>query len=70
MVDRASLLTAEDRLLLLKVSRLLEGLIETLEIVEDEDFMKAIKEAEADVRAGRMRSYEELIDELRRSDEI
>jgi len=34
------LLTDEDRALLLKVSSLLEGIIETLDILEDEDVVK------------------------------
>jgi hypothetical protein len=55
------LLTDEDRALLLKINTLLKELIETLEILEDEDAMKAIKEAEGDVKAGRVRSYNEFI---------
>ena len=64
------LLTDEDRTLLLKVSGLLEGIIETLEILEDEDTMKSIKEAEEDVKAGRVRGYNEFVKELRKSGEI
>ena len=45
------LLTDEDRALLLRVSSLLEELIETLEVLEDEETLKSIKEAEEDVRA-------------------
>lgn len=41
----SSILTDEDRALLLKVSKMLEEIIETLEIHEDEDTMKAIREA-------------------------
>ena len=65
-----ALLTDEDRALLLKVSNLLEEIIETFEIIEDEDAMKSIKEAEEDVKAGRIRGYDEFIEELRRSGEI
>jgi PHD/YefM family antitoxin component YafN of YafNO toxin-antitoxin module len=64
------LLTDEDRTLLLKMNTLLEELIETLEILEDEDTMKAIKEAEEDVKAGRVRSYDEFIKELKKSGQI
>ena len=39
------LLTDEDRALLLRVSNLLEELIETLEVLEDEETMKSIKES-------------------------
>ena len=64
------LLTDEDRTLLLKVSGLLEGIIETLEILEDEDTMKSIKEAEEDVKAGRIKGYNEFLKELKKSGEI
>jgi len=68
MSGSRALLTDEDRALLLKVSNLLEEIIETFEILEDEDAMKSIKEAEEDVKAGRIRGYDEFIEELRRSD--
>jgi len=64
------LLTDEDRALLLKVSNLLEELIETFEILGDEEAMKSIKEAEDDVKAGRVRDYDEFIRELKKSGEI
>ena len=58
------LLTDEDRVLLLKVYSLLEEIIETLDILEDEETMKRVEEALEDVRAGRVRSYDEFIEEL------
>jgi len=64
------LLTDEDRALLLKVNSLLEEIIETLDILEDEDAMKSIKEAEEDVKAGRVRGYDEFLKELKESGEI
>jgi len=64
------LLTDEDRALLLKINTLLEELIETLEILEDKNTMKAIKEAEGDVKVGRVRSYNEFIKELKKSGQI
>ena len=64
------LLTDEDRALLLKVSNLLEELIETFEVLEDEETMKSIKEAEEDVKAGRVRDYDEFLKELKKSGEI
>ena len=64
------LLTDEDRVLLLKVYSLLEEIIETLDILEDEETMKRVEEALEDVRAGRVRSYDEFIEELRKSGEI
>ena len=65
MPGSSVLLTDEDRALLLKVSSLLEEIVETLDILEDEDAMKSIKEAEEDVKAGRVRGYNEFVKELR-----
>ncbi|KPV63144.1 MAG: hypothetical protein AOA65_1456 [Candidatus Bathyarchaeota archaeon BA1] len=70
MPSSSVLLTDEDRALLLKVSSLLEEIIETLDILENEDAMKSIKEAEEDVKAGRVRSYSEFLKELKKSGEI
>jgi len=63
-------LTDEDRKLLLRVSRLLEEVLETLEVASDQETVKAIREAEEDVKAGRVRGYDEFVEELRRSGEI
>ena len=64
------ILTEEDRKLLLRVNRLLEEVLETLEVMGDDETVKAIREAEEDLRAGRVRSYDEFVEELRRSGEI
>jgi len=64
-----SLLTDEDRALLLKVSSLLEEIIETLAIIEDKEAMKSIREAEEDVEKGRIRDYEEFVKGLKESSE-
>ena len=69
-MSKGMLLTDEDRALLLKVSNLLEELIETFEILEDEETMKSIKEAEEDVKAGRVRDYDEFLKELKKAGEI
>ena len=70
MAGSSVLLTDEDRALLLKVSSLLEEIIETLEILEDEETMKSIKQSEEDVKAGRVRGYNEFLKELKESGEI
>lgn len=70
MPRSTTLLTDEDRTLLLKVSNLLEEVIETLNILEDEDTMKSIKEAEEDIKAGRVRNYNDFTKELKQSGEI
>ena len=70
MVVRSVLLTDEDKALLLRVSSLLEELLETLDLLEDEEAMESIREAEEDVKAGRVRDYDEFIKELKDSGEI
>jgi hypothetical protein len=64
------LLTNEDRALLIKVSSLLEEIVETFSILEDKETMASIKQAEKDVKAGRVRDYHEFLKELRQSGEI
>ena len=70
MTEIGLLLTNEDRALLLRVGELLEGIIETLEILEDEKAVASLREAEEDVRVGRVRDYRRLVEELRRSGEV
>ena len=64
------LLTDEDRALLIKVSNLLEEIVETFNILEDKETMKTIKQAEKDVKARRVRDYDEFLKELKQSGEI
>ena len=64
------LLTDEDRALLVKVSGLLEEIVETFSILEDKDAMSCLKKAEADVKAGRVRDYDVFLKELRQTGEI
>jgi len=70
MAGSSVLLTDEDRALLLKVRSLLEEIIETLDILEDEETMKSIKQSEEDVKAGRVRGYNEFLKELKEPGEI
>ena len=65
-----SILTDEDRKLLLRVNQLLEEVLETLEVMSDKETVEAIREAEDDVKASRVRGYDEFVEELRRSGEI
>ena len=69
-MSTSKLLTDEDRILLKKVSNLLEEIIETIEIIEDKETMEAIKKAEEDVKTGRVRNYDDFIEELKKSGEI
>ncbi len=66
----SGLLTEEDRALLTRVGDLLEGIMETLEILEDEGALASLREAEEDVKAGRVMDYRRLVEELRRSGEV
>ena len=64
------LLTNEDRALLIRVSSLLEEIVETFSILEDKETMTSIKQAEKDIKAGRVRDYYEFLRELKQSGEI
>jgi len=68
--ENGALLTEDDRALLLRVSSLLEEVVETLDILKDEEAMRAILEAEEDLKAGRVRGYDEFIGEPKKSGEI
>jgi len=65
MSESRVLLTDEDRFLLIRVSELLDEVIETLDILDDEKAMMSIREALRDSREGRVRGYEEFIAEKR-----
>jgi glutamate synthase domain-containing protein 3 len=64
------LLTDEDRALLIKVSNLLEEIVETFNILEDKEMMASIKQAEKDVKAGKVRDYDEFLSELKQAGKI
>ena len=49
MVASGVLLSDEDRALLMRVSSLLEELLETLDVLEDKEAVRSIREAEEDV---------------------
>ena len=65
-----ALLTNEDRTLLAKVSNLLEELVETTNILEDKEAMKAIKQSDKDVKTKKVRNYDEFLAELKQTGEI
>jgi PHD/YefM family antitoxin component YafN of YafNO toxin-antitoxin module len=69
-MSESALITDKDRVLLVKVSGLLEELVETFNLLEDKDAVSSLKEAEADVKAGRVRNYDNFLKELRESGEI
>ncbi|MDR2707678.1 MAG: hypothetical protein LBB87_02895 [Nitrososphaerota archaeon] len=65
-----ALITDKDRVLLVKVRGLLEELVEMFNFLEDKEAMASLKEAEADVKGGRVRDYDDFLKELRESGEI
>ena len=69
-VPESVLLTDEDRALLVKVSNLLEELVETFSILEDKQAMSCLKRAERDVKAGRVREYDDFFRELKEAGEV
>ena len=62
--------TNEDRELLLRVSSLLEEVVKTFDRLKNEEEIKDIREAEEDLKAGRVRGYDEFIGEQKKSGEI
>jgi hypothetical protein len=64
------LITNEDRALLVKVSGLLEELVETFRILEDKEAMSSLKQAEKDVKTGKVRDYDDFFKELKKTGEI
>lgn len=56
--------------LLRRARDLIDELLETLEVASDAELMQGIKEAEEDIRAGRTKSYDEMIKKLREVGEI
>ena len=70
MSESSVLLTDEDRFLLIRVSELLDEVIETLDILEDEEAMMSLRVAMRDSREGRVRGYEEFIAEMKETGEI
>lgn len=70
MIEKSTLLTDDDRILLLRMRDLLEEISETLDIVVDKEALNSISGAEEDVKAGRLREYSDLKGELKRSGEI
>lgn len=63
-------LTNEDRALLTKVSSLLEEIVETMNIQEDKQTMKAIKQADKDAKTNKVRNYDDFIADLKQTGEI
>lgn len=59
-----TLLTMEEKELLKKATSLMEELLETLEVMQDEELVSDLKTALKEAEEGKSRSLEELIQEL------
>ena len=60
-----SLLTQQDRRLLLETRNILEELLETEEVLKDRILMESIKQSRKDLKSGRVYSIAELKQRLR-----
>ncbi len=65
-----SLLTQQDRKLLLETRNILEELLETEEILRDKALMESIKQSRRDVKAGRLYTIAQLKRKLRRQGKL
>lgn len=61
-----SLLTQQDRKLLLETRNILEELLETEEVLRDRALMKSIKQSRRDVKTGRFYTIAQLKQQLKR----
>ena len=60
----SSLLTDEERKLLVRAVNLMDELLETLEVMQDEELVKDLRTALREVEEGKTRPFNELAREL------
>ena len=65
-----SLLTSEEKEILIKAANLMDELIETLEVMRDEELIQDLKDAMREVNEGKTKPLSELIKELSLESEI
>jgi Trp operon repressor len=65
-----ALLTVEERELLAKTAKLMEELIETIEVSNDRELAQDIEDALAEVRQGKTRPLGDLVRELGLEDQV
>ena len=65
-----TLLTAEEKELLTRAASLMDELLETLEIMQDNTFVKDLKVALREVEEDKTRPLDELIRELNLEEEV
>jgi len=67
---RMTLLTAEEKELLAKATSLMDELLETLEVMQDNKLVEDLKVALREVQEGKTRPLNELIRELNLEDKV
>jgi len=65
-----SLLTQQDRQLLLETRNILEELLETEEVLRDKALMESIKQSRRDVKTGRVYTVAQLKQKLRKQGKL
>lgn len=65
-----TLLTSEEKELLMKAANLMDELLETLEVIQDKKFVKNLKISLREVKEDKARPLDELIKELDLEGEI
>ena len=65
-----SLLTDEERKLLIRAVNLMDELLETLEVMQDEELVKDLRAALREVEEGKTKPFNELVRELGLEKEI
>jgi len=65
-----TLLTAEEKELLTRAANLMDELLETLEVMQDNSLVEDLKAALREVEEGKTRPLDELVRELNIEDEI
>jgi len=67
---KQSLLTVEEKELLAKAARLMEELIETIEVTEDKELVQDLEAALKEVKEGKTRPLDEFVKELDLESEV
>jgi len=64
LVEMSSLLTDEERKPLIRAVNLMNELLETLEVMQDEELVKDLRTALREVEEGKIRPFNELVRKL------
>ena len=63
-------LTSEEKEILVKAAKLMNELIETLDVMQDEELIQDLKDALREVKEGKTKPLSELIKELNLESEV